>query len=66
LCYFREAYGRADLDIEKVFPDKVIDRTLSTKYIEKNNLLWKKAGFETPPSILEIVHEMKNITEDRP
>jgi dTDP-4-dehydrorhamnose reductase len=64
LCYFKEEYGRADLVIEKVLPEKVIDRTLSTEYIEKNNLLWKGAGYENPPTILQMVREMKNLTED--
>ncbi len=63
LNLFQNEYARHDISIEKVAPQLVIDRTLATQYEDKNTAFWKCAGYDAPPSIFEMVREMK-ITSD--
>ena len=53
-----EANGRHDLHIMPVDHEMTIDRTLTSVYVERNELLWASAGYENVPSISELVREM--------
>lgn len=50
--------GRDDLNILKTNTGGQVNRTLSTDYPEINKELWNLAGFETIPSIQQIVDEI--------
>jgi dTDP-4-dehydrorhamnose reductase len=53
-----EVNGRLDLHIMPVDHEMTIDRTLTSLYLERNELLWASAGYENVPSISELVREM--------
>lgn len=55
---FAAAYDRKDVTIRSVAAEKVIDRTLETKQPEVNGELWRLAGYETPPTVPEMIAEM--------
>ena len=57
LKYFASAYSRSDITINETESAKKVDRTLKTNDTQFNQILWKNAGYETPPSILEMVIE---------
>ena len=50
--------NRLDIKIKSIKTDKPINRTLSTNYPEINNYLWKLAGYDSPPTIAEIVNDI--------
>ena len=50
--------NRTDLKIMATDHEMTIDRTLKSLYPEKNQLLWRSAGYEKIPSISELVIEM--------
>lgn len=58
LNLFMQKLDRSDLSIERFEAPKVINRTLSTDNPSLNETLWSQAGYETPPSIGQIVEEM--------
>jgi dTDP-4-dehydrorhamnose reductase len=55
---FAASYNRKDVTIRSVAAEKVIDRTLETKQPDVNRELWRLAGYETPPTIPEMIAEM--------
>ena len=55
---FAEVYDRKDVTIRSVAAEKIIDRTLETKQPELNSQLWRLAGYETPPTVPEMIAEM--------
>jgi dTDP-4-dehydrorhamnose reductase len=50
--------NRTDLNIMATDHEMTMDRTLRSLYPEKNQLLWRYAGYEKIPSISELVIEM--------
>ena len=62
LRIFSKAYKRSDLLItDTVSPNKV-DRTLSTNDLNISNNLWKSAGYDSAPSIEEMVFEQAGLS----
>lgn len=59
---FAESYERTDITINPVAAEKVIDRTLDTTQKEANAEIWKAAGYETPPTVEQMVKEMAEYT----
>ena len=55
---FAEAYARPDIIIRDVEAKTVIDRTLSTSNIELNDALWRAAGYDQPPTVRQMIHEL--------
>ena len=51
------ASKRPDLNVVDTTAAESIDRTLSTNFPDLNNLLWDKAGYKTPPSVVDMVYE---------
>ena len=60
LRIFASSYNRSDITINDVESAKTIDRTLTTENPETNFILWKLAGYETPPTIKQMVEEQSN------
>ena len=58
LHLFAEVYGRADVVIDEVPADVVVDRTLATDRPEVNAELWRIAGYERPPTVAAMVREL--------
>jgi dTDP-4-dehydrorhamnose reductase len=52
------AFGRADVTVIPGPAPQPIDRTLSTLYPRENEALWHAAGYEAPPTITEMLHEL--------
>jgi dTDP-4-dehydrorhamnose reductase len=63
LQLFREIYSRHDIEIEEVFPDTIINRTLHTDDLERNEKLWSNAGYSRIPTIKENIEEMKLLSK---
>lgn len=57
LRMFASSYSRSDIAINDVESAKTLDRTLATENPEINLALWKLAGYETPPTINQMVEE---------
>jgi len=55
---FANAYQRTDVQINDTIAPSVIDRTLSTVNPELNRQIWQAAGYETPPSVPEMIAEV--------
>src|SRR5579884_587455 len=55
---FAKAYGREDIEIMDVESKAIIDRTLSTAYPERNRAIWQAAGYDTPPTVSEMIAEL--------
>ncbi len=55
---FAKEFGRADIVINSVEAPKIIDRTLATNNEEINNQIWQAAGYDTPPTIEQMVAEV--------
>ena len=49
-----------DININHINSDTFINRTLLTKKVEKNEELWKMAGYDSTPSIEESIEELAN------
>lgn len=62
LCCFAQAYDRHDIVINSVEAKTVIDRTLATEHQEINAALWKFAGFDTPPTVPQMIAEMGQLS----
>jgi len=57
LNIFSSAYNRSDLTVVQTNSFKTINRTLHTSNSELNYKIWKMAGYETLPTIEEMVIE---------
>jgi dTDP-4-dehydrorhamnose reductase len=55
---FAEQFDRRDIKITPVSAAAVVDRTLSTANDEPNSVLWQAAGYDSPPTVLEMVSEL--------
>jgi dTDP-4-dehydrorhamnose reductase len=55
---FATAYGRRDLRIVPTATAIAIDRTLATENEAINAQLWREAGYETPPTIPQMIEEL--------
>jgi dTDP-4-dehydrorhamnose reductase len=51
-------FGRADLKISEYVTPTPIDRSLITRYPEKNLQLWHDGGYNYPPSIEDMIKEL--------
>ena len=61
LKIFSEAYNRTDITISEVKSAKTIDRTLSTSDATLNTKIWNMAGFNSIPTIQEMVLEQARL-----
>jgi hypothetical protein len=52
------AFGRSDINIIPKPSGTTIDRTLTSIKPEANELLWKDAGYSTPPTIEAMIQEI--------
>jgi dTDP-4-dehydrorhamnose reductase len=52
------AFGRDDVKVRPGPGPTSVDRTLSTQHPDINQSLWIAAGYETPPTIQEMVREL--------
>jgi dTDP-4-dehydrorhamnose reductase len=62
LQLIRESYEREDLLIRPVEAPRFVDRTLHTNHPNFNEAVWSSAGYESIPSIEELVDELANNT----
>lgn len=58
LKIFAKRYLREHIEIEPFETPDTVDRTLSTVHEEVNEKLWKGMGYDTPPTIEEMVNEL--------
>lgn len=58
LVMLAKAYGRDDLEIVPGPSPAPIDRSLATLEAERNEALWRAAGYDRPPTIESMVTEM--------
>lgn len=66
LKLFSEAYNREDIKISEVKSAKTIDRTLSTLDPVLNAKIWNLAGFDSLPTIQEMVIEQAQLDNQAP
>ena len=52
------AFGRTDVDVERVSASHAVDRRLATRYPDVNHQLWTAAGYPDPPRIGDMVREL--------
>jgi hypothetical protein len=50
--------GRSDIKVNPTATGANINRTLDTSNPAKNKALWLSAGYESPPSIAQMVSEL--------
>jgi hypothetical protein len=62
LRIFSKAYKRSDLLITDTVSSNKVDRTLSTNDLDISNNLWKSAGYDSAPSIEEMVFEQAGLS----
>ncbi len=62
LQLIRESYEREDLLIRPVEAPRFVDQTLHTNHPNFNEAVWSSAGYESIPSIEELVEELANNT----
>lgn len=55
---FSSCYGRADIVVKPAEAATIIDRTLATNDERVNRKLWEAAGYETPPSVPQMIREL--------
>lgn len=55
---FARVYGRGDLEIRRGQATTVVDRTLETGNTDLNRILWRAAGYETPPTFQAMMEEL--------
>jgi dTDP-4-dehydrorhamnose reductase len=53
-----DEFGSADVEVVPRETGHPVDRTLSTAHPAENQRLWSDAGFELPPTIGEMVHDL--------
>ena len=58
LNLFSKYGGREDILVRPMKTDMDIDRTLSTVNQERNKRLWQRVGYESPPSIEDMISEL--------
>ncbi len=58
LHIFAEHFQRKDIKINDMDAKEGIDRTLSTNHKETNQTLWQLAGYQTPPTIREMIEQI--------
>lgn len=58
LVSIARAYGRDDLTVKPGPAPYAVDRTLRTEHEEVNLGLWRAAGYDGPPSVEQMVHEV--------
>lgn len=61
LKLFATEFNRSDLKIAESKQDISISRVLGTLNPERNDTLWRNAGYKRPPSISDIVKEVSSI-----
>jgi dTDP-4-dehydrorhamnose reductase len=52
---------KKDILVTEVEADEAVDRTLSTLNPELNRRIWKSAGYDTPPTIAQMIDELANL-----
>lgn len=57
---FKEIFGRNDIEITDVSAQEAFDRTILTLNEDKNFLLWKLGGYNSLPTIREMLEELKD------
>ena len=55
---FARCFNRADLIINPTEAGVLIDRTLGTNDELLNDKLWRAAGYESPPSVPQMIEEL--------
>jgi dTDP-4-dehydrorhamnose reductase len=63
LKLFKTIYKRIDIQVTATFPEKIVDRTLSTENILINKRLWNDAGYKTAPFVEEMLLEMQELSQ---
>ncbi len=53
-----EAFGRLDLQIDDGWPTPPVNRGLETRNPDRNWVLWQVAGYESPPTIKDMVYAL--------
>ena len=64
LRIFAKAYNRKDLVITDVVSPKRIDRTLGTENLSLSKELWLLAGYQSPPTVEEMVLEQAELLKN--
>ena len=64
LRIFAEAYNRKDIVISDVISPKRIDRTLGTENLSLSKELWLLAGYQSPPTVEEMVLEQAELLKN--
>lgn len=59
LCEIAKVYGRDDLKIAEKSGKPIVDRELVTEHEEINANLWRAAGYVIPPTIHQMLKELK-------
>lgn len=60
LVEIAKKYNRTDLEILEIDSDSAADRTLSTIFPGENSNFWACAGYESPPTISEMIEDSKH------
>jgi dTDP-4-dehydrorhamnose reductase len=63
LNIFSETYNRKDIKINEIISSNHVDRTLSTNQKEFNLNIWELAGYNSPPTIAEMVNEQASFIQ---
>jgi len=58
------AYGREDVTVVPVTTGSPVDRTLSTNRPDVNDSLWRAAGYDTPPTIEQMVRTLASASTE--
>ena len=58
LVEFATAYKRSDIRIAEIEASTALDRTLATNHSDLNDNIWKAAGYDHPPSVVEMIQEL--------
>ncbi len=58
LHIFKKVFNRSDIEIEDINAPVAINRTLSTVHKDKNEMLWKNAGYTVIPTVEEMIQEI--------
>ncbi len=59
LRVFADVFNRRDIHISDTDAPERIDRTLSTIHPTINQRLWQMAGYDTIPTVADMIHELK-------
>jgi dTDP-4-dehydrorhamnose reductase len=58
LAAIADAFGRDDLVVEPGQSASAVDRSLDTLHADANRRLWHAAGYDAPPAVEQMVHEL--------